>query len=125
MKQSLLLVFLFCTLAAFSQSSGSINGKMIDSEYSNEPLAFANVVVKGTGKIAYSDMEGLYNINNLKPGKYILEFSFVGYKTHALTVEVIPNETTKVDVKMHANTPTTNKVAFTNTTIDENTTALN
>jgi hypothetical protein len=125
MKQSLLLVFLFCSLAAYSQSSGSIKGKLIDSEYSNDPLAFANVLIKGTNTVSYSDMDGLYTIDNLSPGIYVLEYSFVGYKTHSLTVEVIPGETAKVDVTMHANTPSINKVVFTKTTINENTTALN
>ena len=125
MKHYLLLFVFFCTLGAYAQSLRSIEGKLVDKEFNNEPLAFANVEIKGTGTIAYSDIDGLYAIDNLKPGKYELEYSFVGYKTNAMIVEVIPGETTNVDVSMYANTPSPNKVVFTITAELERNTALN
>ncbi len=125
MKHYLLLFVFFCTLGTFAQSLGSIEGKLVDKEFNNEPLAFANVEIKGTGTIAYSDMDGLYTIDNLKPGKYELVYSFVGYKTNAMIVEVIPGETTNIDVTMYANTRSSNKVVFTKTAELETNTELN
>ena len=125
MKHYLLLVVFFCTLGTFAQSLGSIEGKLIDKEFNNEPLAFANVEIKGTNTVAYSNIDGIYVINDLKPGKYELVYSFVGYKTNAMIVEVIPGETTNLNVSMYANTPTSKKVVFTKTAELESHTTLN
>lgn len=125
MKYYLLLIVFFCTLGTFAQSLGSIEGKLIDKEFNNEPLAFANVEIKGTNTVAYSDIDGIYVINDLKPGKYELVYSFVGYKTNAMIVEVIPGEITNLNVSMYPNTPPSNKVVFTKTAELESHTALN
>ena len=80
MKTFLKLFFFLFTVLALAQESGSIVGKLTDTDYNNEPLPFANIFIKGTTIGVTSDMDGLYAIENLKPGTYTVVFSFVGMK---------------------------------------------
>ena len=48
MKTIKILFFLIITNFSFGQNTGSIAGKLTDKDYNNEPLAFANVLLKGT-----------------------------------------------------------------------------
>ena len=108
----------------FGQNTGSIAGKLIDKEYNNEPLAFANILIKGTTTGTTSDIDGLYIFENLDPGTYILEFSFVGYETQDVEVEVVAGKVTEVNVTMGASSASLDEVVITTTTRKESETAL-
>ena len=82
-----LILFLFGT-SVFGQATGSIVGKLIDKEMNDEPLPFANVLIKGTTKGTTSDFDGLYELDGLEPGTYTVVYSFLGYETVELTVTV-------------------------------------
>ena len=77
-----------------AQNTGSIVGKITDKEYNNEPLAFANVLLKGTSKGGSSDFDGLYSFEGLGPGTWTVVFSFVGYVTQEIEVEVVVGKVT-------------------------------
>lgn len=64
----------------------------MDGEY-NEPLVFANVLIKGTTTGTTTDFDGKF-ILEVDPGTYTLVFSFVGYDTVEIT-EIIVDSTTK------------------------------
>ena len=64
-----------------AQDTGSVTGTLLDKDAGNQPLPFANVLIKGTSKGTTTDFDGKYSIEGLDPGTYILEFSFVGYET--------------------------------------------
>ena len=72
-----LLILLLITQLAFSQST--ISGSIIDGDF-NEPLPFANVLIKETGEGGTTDFDGKFSIE-VAPGNYTLIFSFVGYQT--------------------------------------------
>ena len=74
MKQFLVATLVFFTSILFAQSTGSISGKLTDKEYNNEPLAFANVLIKGTTIGVTSDFDGLYTFDELEPGSYTIIF---------------------------------------------------
>ena len=65
MKYFFSILFFLFTILAFSQQTGSIVGKLTDKELNDEPLAFANVLIKGTTIGTTSDFDGLYELNNL------------------------------------------------------------
>ncbi|WP_350286369.1 TonB-dependent receptor [uncultured Croceitalea sp.] len=94
-----ILTLLFSSLA-MAQQTGSIVGKLTDKEVNNEPLAFANVLIKGTSTGTTSDFDGLYEIANLEPGIYTVQYSYLGYET----VE-IPNVTVEADKVTTVNVP--------------------
>ncbi len=81
MKTYLIVAFSLFTLIASAQQNGSIVGKLTDKELNNDPLPFANVLIKGTTKGTTSDFDGLFEIADVEPGTYTLVFSFLGYET--------------------------------------------
>jgi hypothetical protein len=83
----MMIKFWYCTLVSLflatgflmAQNTYSISGKIIDSE-SGEPLVDASIIITGTTSGVLSNQNGFYSLV-LKPGKYILLISFVGYNT--------------------------------------------
>lgn len=124
MKKITLLFTLFIATLSYSQNTGSVVGKLTDKEYNDEPLAFANVLIKGTTKGTTSDIDGLYGIENLEPGTYTLIFSFVGYETLQIPVTVVANKVTTVNAPMGASAASLSEVVITTTTKRESETAL-
>lgn len=124
MRTFVLLTILFFTTLGYAQNTGSIAGRLIDKEYNDEPLAFGNVLIKGTTTGTTSDIDGLYGFDNLTPGTYVLVFSFVGYETQELTVEVVAGKVTEVNVPMGASAASLDEVIITTTTRKESEAAL-
>ena len=78
----LLLVGILAPLAAMAQ--GSVKGKVIDKE-SGEAIEFVNIVVnpKGSTSMAggvITDEKGVFRIEGLKYGSYVLTVSYIGYQ---------------------------------------------
>jgi len=59
-------------------SQGMITGQITNEQ--GEPLSGASVVVEGLRKGTAADANGVYRLENLPPGEYVLRFSFVGYE---------------------------------------------
>ena len=100
---------------SFGQELGSIAGKLTDKDFNNEPLPFANILIKGTTKGTTSDVDGLYEITDLDPGKYTVVFSFVGYETQEISVDVIAGKVTEINVPMGVSAATLEQVVITTT----------
>ena len=113
MRRLQFLLLLLTTTGIFAQSTGTITGKLIDKEYNDEPLPFANVLIKGTTTGTTSDIDGIYIFDELEPGSYTLVFSFVGYETKEIVVEVKAGETTTVNVDMAASAAALDEVVLT------------
>lgn len=124
MKKYILLFTLFTTAILIGQTNGSIAGKLTDKEYNNEPLPFANIIIKGTTVGTTSDIEGLYSFENLVPGPYTLVFSFVGYEMQQIKITVVANKVTTVNVPLGASSASLDEVVITTTTRKESETAL-
>ncbi len=70
-------LFITSTASMLAQNA-QISGRVIDAT-NNEPLPFANVVVKGTTIGATTDFDGKFLITGLTPGFIKLEATYVGY----------------------------------------------
>lgn len=79
--------------------NGSIKGKITDSQ-SKDPLIGASVQLKGTSLGAFTDGNGNYEIHNVKPGKYLVVVSYVGYSSSSQEVEVVSNKTISVNIEL-------------------------
>ena len=124
MKNLTYLLFALFSIATYSQN-GSISGTLTDKEFNDEPLAFANILIKGTTIGTTSDDNGQYQITDLKPGAYNIEFSFVGYQTQTIAATVEAGKTTTIDVAMGASAASLDEVILeTVTTKRESETAL-
>lgn len=75
---SAMLLFII-TFPAVGQT-GEIRGRVFN-KISNEPIAFANVIVQGTSSGIMCDDSGNYRLSGLKPGQYNVEATFVGFKS--------------------------------------------
>ena len=79
MKQLLtVLVMMFTSLTAFAQVTGTVS----DAE-TNEPLAAATVVIKGTTTGVSTGFDGSFSIS-ATPRRDSLQISFVGYETQTV-----------------------------------------
>lgn len=72
--------FLLLSINLFSQQKHAIKGTVIDKG-DRSPISYANVLVKGTTIGTLTDSIGNFSIDNLLPGPYTLQVSFLGYKT--------------------------------------------
>lgn len=103
MRKTFTVIALFFIGAIFAQETGTIAGKLLDKESNNQPLPFANVVVKGTTKGSSTDFDGLYEVTGVPAGTYTLEFSFTGYQTVEIpNVVVQASKVAVVDATMGA-----------------------
>ena len=78
LKKIFLFSFLIISSLVFSQN-GIVRGTVIDTDF-QDPVPFANILVKETGTGTTSDFDGNYEII-LEEGSYTLQFSYLGYKT--------------------------------------------
>ena len=77
-----------------AQDDGDISGVITDDE-SGETLPGVNVIIKGTSLGAATNIDGEYTIENIRPGEYSIQVSYVGYQRTLLTgIEVEAGETT-------------------------------
>ena len=123
MKQFLTLIALYISAFTFAQT-GSVTGTLTDKDYNDEPLAFANVIIKGTTKGTTSDFDGIYILENLEPGEYIIQFSFVGYETQEIPTTIVANETVTLNVSMGPSSAKLDEVVIKTTVKRESETAL-
>ena len=72
----------------------AVNGVVVDSK-TEEPLIGVAVKVTssdgGTGTFGISDSDGKFSFEVNRPGKYSLEFTYVGYKELHKDVNIMPN----------------------------------
>lgn len=64
----------------YAQNTGLIRGEVTDGK-TKERLWGVNITVLGTNRGTTTGENGKYFIDNLKPGTYRLQFSYIGYST--------------------------------------------
>lgn len=114
MRFFIITFFFFISLQNFGQSfkmssliddynrNGEIEGVVFDGENENEPLIFAEVFVKETNMAVVTEIDGSFKLS-LKPGKYSLLFSFIGYKSIEIkNIEVSSSSTIKLNQVLNA-----------------------
>jgi len=97
------LVFTAITITnttSYSQTTGSINGTVIDSK-DRLPLVGAVVQIVGSSKGSITDGNGEYIIINVDVGNYDVEASYIGYTNQKQTgVRVSVDTKTRVNFEM-------------------------
>ena len=101
MKKYIFTLLTIGLLSFYSQAqTGLIRGALIDSDF-QDPVPFANIVVKETGTGTTSDFDGNYELELVK-GIYTIVFSFIGYETvEVKDVNVKLNEAAIVNVTLN------------------------
>ena len=125
MTRLFIALLLFTHFMGYTQETGSIVGKLTDKEANNEPLAFANVLIKNTTKGTTSDFDGLYEITGVTPGEYTLVFSFLGYETLEIpNVVVESGKVTQINTALGAGSVSLDEVVITVSTSKDSEIAL-
>jgi len=88
---------LFAAVNIWAGTTGKIAGFVTDSE-NGEPLAGVNITIEETHLGAATDLDGHFIILNIRPGKYSVKASFIGYRTvEAKNTVVNIDLTTKIN----------------------------
>lgn len=98
----LLLVLFF--IGAFqvslsAQERGVLSGQVVDSTTS-EPIFGANVYIQELLRGAATEGNGEYEITSIPAGTYNLRLSYLGYKTKFITVEILEDRGTTLNVQL-------------------------
>lgn len=96
MKLFSIVVMFLISVNCFSQSY-KVSGKIVDTK-NNKGLEYVNIKVADTTYGTISDKDGNYFVT-LNPGKYILQYSYIGYKSVSEEIEIY-NENIKKDIYM-------------------------
>lgn len=81
----LLLVYVFAGNALIAQNS--ISGK-IKEKNTKENLPFVSIYISDLKTGTTTDKDGNYQINNLKTGTYLLNISYIGYKSIIKSIKI-------------------------------------
>lgn len=82
--------------------NATVTGVILDKEMFNDPLPFANIMIKGTKIGTTTDEKGKYTLT-LKPGSYTLVISFLGYDTKEIPFSVKANEKKVINYTLESN----------------------
>ena len=113
------IIFLLITMIisqgirAQEGNTGAIAGQLVDKEMEGAPLPFANVVLEGTSIGATTDTEGYFNIQDLEPGSYTIQFSFMGYETVEIPAQVVAGKVTRIHTGLGTNSAALEEVIIT------------
>jgi outer membrane receptor protein involved in Fe transport len=97
-----LLVFLlaFSCSVLLAQETGRLSGNVVDSN-DGKPLAYANVLVLGTGLGTFVRENGRFAIEAVPVGTYSVKVMMMGYGAQMVeNVVVRPNETTELSFQL-------------------------
>jgi TonB-dependent receptor len=113
-KISFCMLFIF-PLQIYAQV-GNIKGVLKDG-ISNEPLIAASILIRGTSYGASTDINGAFQINDIKAGNYNLILSYISYQTDTLSINVYADQTTLVNSFLFENTNQLDNVVITGSKI--------
>ena len=90
------IIFLWSVLTWSQVQNTTVSGKIIDANL-KEPLAYVNVVLKNSNTTnefvagVITNEEGVFTLENVSSGNYLIEVSFIGFKTYSNTIYVGAN----------------------------------
>ncbi|MDX5321913.1 MAG: TonB-dependent receptor [Bacteroidota bacterium] len=87
MKRILLLSFLLCMAWVGMAQTGEVRGVVFEKG-TGVPIDFANVYLKENLQGTVTDENGFFTISGIKPGKYTLFCSYVGYDSAQASIVI-------------------------------------
>jgi TonB-dependent receptor len=92
------LLFLIC-FPGLIKAQGTLQGVITD-QMEGEPLLGATVHIVGTSLGASTDFEGRYILRRIPAGEVEIRFSYIGYETQVITVNLGDGETAELNVEL-------------------------
>src|SRR5262245_29439974 len=90
----ILFAILFFTITLNAQNTGAIKGEVVSSK--NTPLEQVSITTKNGDFNGMTNSEGVFSFPTIKPGKYTLIFSHIGFITATAEVTVRSKQTSIV-----------------------------
>ncbi len=87
------------TLAGQSPRTATLSARVVDDS-TGEALNGAHVVVGGVGRGGYTDGAGALRIDRIPPGRRILMFGMLGYRSELVVVDFEYGAQVKADVRL-------------------------
>lgn len=84
-----------------ASSITGIKGRIVDFETS-QPLAGASIKIMELKKGTISNDKGYYHFNDVPPGKYTLQVSYIGYENYQQQIEIKVGKAAVLDIKLRA-----------------------
>ncbi|MDP6923058.1 MAG: TonB-dependent receptor plug domain-containing protein, partial [Lutibacter sp.] len=84
MKIKFLSILFFCSISLFSQHT--IEGIIVDDQ--SIPVQQTNIHLESRGLHTLSDAKGIFRLDNLNAGEYVMHISKAGYQTQTLDLKV-------------------------------------
>ncbi len=106
-----IILFLFFNLTVKAQNA-VLKGTI--SEGGN-PLPHANIYLKGTTRGTSSDEQGLYLIDNIKQGTYVLTISLIGYLPYSEKITFDTSEEKILEIELMSTSEQLNETVVTGT----------
>jgi iron complex outermembrane receptor protein len=113
-KTIAIAMFLGC--ANYSNAQLNINGTITSSN--KKPIPFSVIGVKGSFITTQSNLQGEYQLKNLKPGKYVLSTKCIGYKERIDTLSL--NSDIKFDIALSEDDVALDEIIVNSTRVDAN-----
>ena len=95
MKKLFIILVLLAGVSGFAQDR-NVQGVILDGSFGEEPLAFANVSVKGIDLEAQTSIDGSFELTLLE-GTYTLIVDFIGYQALEIPNVVVEKENLIID----------------------------
>src|SRR5690554_3393331 len=121
MKRTVLLLTCLISISfAATAQKGIIKGRVFD-ELTNESIPFANVAVQNSNLGGVSDIDGFYIIQNLEPGLYNIQTSYVGFEPKTIfEVQVFAQRPTNLNIGLTATSTKLETVEITGEVFERN-----
>ena len=111
MKKLFFLITLISYFNIYAQDTGSIKGLI--TEANGMPLSGATVYIKALDKGTVTDFDGNYILEDIAPGTYNVEVSYIGYETSTQSVSVTAGNTTVFNSSIKEGNTALNQVVIT------------
>jgi len=104
-KLNPVFLFTFCVLIltlsnGMAKPAGSISGTVKDAK-TGEVIPGVNIIIKGTVLGTSTNLEGYFELKNIPPGDYNLQFTMMGYETHSLNdVNISADKNTALTIEL-------------------------
>ncbi|NBB30981.1 TonB-dependent receptor [Cellulophaga sp. BC115SP] len=83
-----------------AQKTGSFKGKVIEKS-TKQPIIGANIRINNTSLGASTDADGVFTINNIPAGSYLVTVSIIGFQTKELTdINVTSSKTYYTEIEL-------------------------
>lgn len=106
----LMVISLAISATVYGQN---ISGTVYDAKY-DRPLAHANIFILDTDRGTSSDENGLFEIENIKQGKYTLRVSLIGYLDYEMEITVATDGIRDINIYLQpTNIGLSNNIAIT------------